>query len=125
LRQVHRVGPREHTQRDIDHLQITAAGHRLDHPWLCSHIIQNRAHEPRHNDVRALLSDALLDAAKAMEHDCAVTTLDVDQAAASAICDACKADRTHTRCTRCSRTGHRANGAREALKGFTQTVHDV
>jgi len=73
--QIQGIGTRQHSQRDVDHLQILGAGGRGDFAGTRANVIDDGVLEPGDAHVQALGVNVALDAAKTAEDDGAVTTL--------------------------------------------------
>lgn len=73
--QVQGIGARQHTQRDVDHLQILGASGRGYFAGTRANVIDNGILEPGDAHVQSLGVNVALDAAQTAEDDGAVTTL--------------------------------------------------
>lgn len=67
----------QHTEGQADHLEILAARRRRDVSRLRPHVKDDAPLQPRHEEVRALVDDGVLDTGHPVKDDCSGSTLDI------------------------------------------------
>ena len=67
------IGPRQYSERNVDHLEILGSRRTRDLPRSGSDVVNGRILEPRHAEMQTLGHDVVLDASDTVKHDGAVT----------------------------------------------------